>query len=50
MLPPASEPKVTGEDIVKLALFPGAEKGEGKKERLVSTVRACTLIFGKPYH
>ena len=29
---------------VSLASFPGAEKGEGKKERLVSTVCACALI------
>ena len=27
-----------------VASFPGAEKGEGKKERLVSTVCACALI------
>ena len=30
-----------------IASFPGAEKGEGKKERLVSTVRACALISWK---
>ena len=29
---------------VNLASFPGAEKGEGKKERLVTTVRTCALI------
>ena len=29
---------------VSLASIPGAEKGEGKKERLVSTVCACVLI------
>ena len=31
-------------DSATLASFPGAEKGEGKKERLVSTVCACALI------
>ena len=36
----------TGSDgaSANIASFPGAEKGEGKKERLVSTVRACALI------
>ena len=30
-----------------VASFPGAEKGEGEKEHLVSTVCACTLISWK---
>ena len=29
---------------VSLALIPGGEKGEGKKECLVSTVYTCALI------
>ena len=30
-----------------LVSFPGTEKGEGEKDRLVSTVCACALIFQK---